>query len=64
MEKEAKFHKTENCSEPLFGHLLEVGDVLEEDDMYDSTTGKWQKALFPGATIPKDLATVWVRPKK
>ncbi len=64
MEKEAKLHRTENCSEPIFGYKLEAGDVLEENDMYDSTTGKWEKALFPGATIPKGLSATWVRLKK
>lgn len=43
------------------GRLLEVGEVLQEDDVYESTTGEWVKCPCPGLT----LATThmrWVRP--
>ena len=48
--------------EIVWGIRLSPGDVLEETDMYDSTTGKWAKCPCPGLVVPKDTKTIWVRP--
>lgn len=46
----------------VFGRQLETGDVLEEDDVYDSSNGSWERCTCPGLTLQEGTATVWVRP--
>jgi len=62
MEKIPKWHKTRNCSRPLWGHRLEEGDVLEEGDFHESTGGDWQRCPCPGLTLQEGNEAVWVRP--
>lgn len=63
MEKIAKLHTTKHCSSPVFGYLLEEGDILQENDLYDSTAGNWSQCMAPGARISSGFSAVWVRPK-
>lgn len=47
----------------IYGHLLEEGDVLTEDDMYASSNGRWEKCPCPGLTLGKQVGNpLWVRP--
>jgi len=62
MEAEPKFHKTANCSRPVYGHRLEAGDELKEGDLYDSTGGDWQPCPCPGLTLQAGSVAVWIRP--
>lgn len=49
-------------SPTTYGHELEAGDVLEEGDVYDSTSGQWSKCPCPGLTLAAGITTKWVRP--
>ena len=70
MEKEAKYHHNKRSleltgrSHVVFGHRLEAGDVIQPDDVYDSTSGKWEKPPISGIPLGEGNATVWVRPAK
>lgn len=62
MTKEPDFHVGIYCSDPLFGYLLEPGDILEATDMFDSTVGQWRACPCPGLKIQNVEGIVWVRP--
>jgi len=62
MESEARKHTSPHCREPVHGHLLEPGDVLEPTDVYDSTVGDWQSCPCPGLTLQAGSDAIWVRP--
>ena len=47
---------------PIFGLKLEAGDVLEQDDVYDSSNGLWERCTCPGLKLGEGTATVWIRP--
>ena len=51
-----------------FGRQLEAGDVLEPDDLYESTSGSWERCPCPGLTLSGPItiasAPIWVRPGK
>ncbi len=80
MEKEAKWYKNshelrvfigkvpaDQVSEThvkVFGYRLEVGDTIQPDDVYDSTSGKWERAPCPGLKLGEGALAVWVRPTK
>lgn len=57
---ESHAHPT-NPSEVVYGERLRVGDVIQPEDVYDSTSGKWEKAPCPGAVLQKGFAAYWVR---
>lgn len=46
----------------IYGAQLESGDVLEANDRYDSSSGRWDLCPCPGLKIEAGVATVWVRP--
>ncbi len=48
----------------IYGRRLKPGEVIEPDDVYDATSGQWEKAPCPGLTLGEGNATVWVRPYK
>lgn len=47
---------------PIFGIKLEPGDVIEEDDIYGSSNGCWEKATCPGVKLGDGAAATWIRP--
>ncbi len=47
----------------IAGMKLAAGAILEPDDHYDSTDGKWQPAgQWAGVAIQPACSTTWVRP--
>lgn len=46
----------------VYGYLLEEGDVLTENDVYDSSNGHWEKCPVPGLPIGAGGSACWVRP--
>ncbi len=46
----------------IYGCRLETGDVLHADDVYDSSSGDWQKTPVPGLPIGEGNDAMWVRP--
>jgi hypothetical protein len=45
------------------GTRLQPGDVLQENDLYSSTNGSWERAPITGIPLAGTSATVvWVRP--
>jgi hypothetical protein len=49
----------------IFGRRLSVGEIIQEGDVYDSTTGKWEECpSCVGQTINKSCTGYWVRPEK
>lgn len=52
---------------PVSGEVIEgirlvEGAVLREEDVYDSTTGKWEAGPCAGLTL-QNTRTIWVRPQ-
>lgn len=70
MEKEAKNHENRRGAdltgrtEFVFGYRLEAGDRLQPDDVYDSTSGQWEKAPISGLVLEEGAGAIWVRPVK
>lgn len=50
-----------NPSQIVFGRRLHAGETIQVGDVYDSTSGKWEKALCSGSILRKGCATYWVR---
>lgn len=50
-----------NPSQVVFGYRLQPGEIIRRDDVYDSTSGTWEKAPCPGLTLGEGNATIWVR---
>lgn len=46
----------------VIGRKLVPGDIIEESDLYASTSYEWLPAPSPGTTFQKNMATVFVRP--
>ncbi len=46
---------------PIIGMRLAAGAVLQQGDVYDSTTGTWEACTSPGVALGK-TETIWVRP--
>ncbi len=60
----AEFHKHPmNPDQLVFGERLNVGDVIQPNDVYDSTTGKWEKTPLSGVPVRQGVTTYFVRPK-
>ncbi|MBI5421335.1 MAG: hypothetical protein HZA35_03460 [Parcubacteria group bacterium] len=51
-----------SSNEEVYGRRLKPGEVIEADDVYDSTSGQWEKAPCPGLVLQEGNETVWVRP--
>jgi len=47
----------------VYGTRLAPGTVLEPNDLYDSTTGIWDKCMCVGTKVPDRDDVVWVRPR-
>lgn len=63
MKKAPKYHRHRVDGPYVFGFELEAGDTLEPDDVYNSTSGNWEKCPCPGLTLGGEGANVkWVRP--
>lgn len=60
--------QNENHKHPLFPHRiiqgrkLNPGEIIRADDVYDSTSGRWEKAPCPGIVLQDGYAAIWVRP--
>lgn len=46
----------------VYGEKLRAGDTIQSDDVYDSTSGNWEKAPCPGVILQEGCNTYWVRP--
>lgn len=47
-----------------YGYLLESGDVLREDDLYESSSGRWERCPCPGMRLLREdpeASPRWVR---
>lgn len=68
MEKEARWHENQHedmglgINRRVFGRRLGAGDKIQSYDVYDSTSGKWEKAPISGLILGEGAAAVWVRP--
>lgn len=62
MEQKAErfIHPISNIGTVL-GIKIEPGTVLEENDVYASTTGKWENCPCPGVML-QNSDVFWVRP--
>jgi hypothetical protein len=54
-------HQHPKSSVLVTGMRLAQGAVLREDDVYDSTSGTWERCPAPGLVLGS-TPTVWVRP--
>ncbi|KKS38969.1 MAG: hypothetical protein UV01_C0001G0045 [Parcubacteria group bacterium GW2011_GWA2_42_14] len=60
---EARWHFHPETGLEVFGTLIEKGTRLEKDDVYDSTSGKWEKCPCPGAVLQtSEPNVIWIRP--
>lgn len=47
------------------GRRLTPGEIIQANDVYDSTSGKWEKSPCPGLILQKGqegYEVIWVRP--
>lgn len=49
-------------NEIVQGEKVEKGDFLKSDDVYPSSSGKWEKCPCPGVILQGEDHTLWVRP--
>lgn len=61
-ESKPLLHKPPGGGKAIFGFKLEPGDVIQENDVYDSSSGGWDKAPCPGLELQSGIKTVWIRP--
>ena len=63
MKSECKIHEIESGKPGRYvlGFLLEEGDVLQENDVYAGSSGKWELCPCPGLKIQPGCSTQWVR---
>jgi len=47
--------------ETIYGRRLEPGEEIQEGDVYDSSSGTWQRSPCPGMTVQEGCTTIWVR---
>ncbi len=48
----------------IHGRRLENGDVLQKDDVYNSSSGFWEKCPCPGPVLQSSNdIVIWVRPE-
>lgn len=50
-----------NPDQVVFGRRLNAGEVIQPEDVYDSTSGRWEKAPCPGVVLQVGCTTYWVR---
>lgn len=61
--KTAEIHR-----HPLFPHRivegrrLNPGEIIQANDVYDSTSGRWENAPCSGIILQQGCETIWVRP--
>lgn len=53
-----------DLSRVIYGRRLNPGEMIKPGDVYDSTSGKWEKAPCPGMAVPEGFHVVWVRPEQ
>lgn len=44
------------------GRRLEAGEIIEENDLYLSTCGRWEKIPCPGMSVGEKSVDEFVRP--
>lgn len=49
-------------ADAVYGIILGAGDVIQPGDVYESTSGRWEKAPCPGCAIQEGCQVRWVRP--
>lgn len=47
----------------VHGRKLVPGDIIEENDWYESSAGCWEKAPCPGGTLTEGASAVFIRPE-
>lgn len=56
----AKWHTHPlDSSQVVYGERLNAGTIIQSDDVYDSTSGKWEKAPCPGVVLGEGCQTYW-----
>ena len=49
-------------SQVVYGERLKAGEVIQPNDVYDATSGKWEEApFFSGMVLQEGCQTYWVR---
>lgn len=48
----------------VFGQVLGEGEILKEDDVYESSSGRWERCTCPGVALGTrtEAHPLWVRP--
>lgn len=57
--KTGPVHGMKKC---VIGRKLTPGDIIEEGDWYESSSGQWLPATGVGATVQEGVRSVFVRP--
>lgn len=60
-EPELHLHPS-NPTSGVYGHLLDPGDVVDPDDVYDGSDGSWAPFPIPGLPIAPDNEARVIRP--
>lgn len=62
MDNIAKIHvHPRNSNETILGFKLSPGDVIQEGDLYDASSGYWNTCLHTAGQVLKINQTYWVR---
>ncbi len=70
MESTLRSHTNRNAREGetrgtvVVGFKLEHGDTTQENDVYESTSGRWEKIPNPGITLGQSHGATIIRPSK
>lgn len=59
----SNLHKHPISGEEINGTRLPVGTKIQEEDVYDSTCGKWESNSYcVGKPVPAGDHVIWIRP--
>lgn len=54
-------HEHPRSGERIPGRRLQPGEVVHKQDLYDSSSGRWESAPCPGLVIEEGAAAYFVR---
>lgn len=57
-----KVHIHPKSGQELLGEQLIPGETIRDGDLYDATSGRWDRCPFVGNTVEEGSAAIIIRP--